>query len=350
MVREDISLYEKVLYGKIIGLTGKEGFCFASNAWLGQQLKKSNKTIERWIGNLVGKGLLRRELVYNENKQVILRRLFAFDINSNNVTQFDLPSKMRIPPLKNEGTPPLKSEGDIQDTIIQENIHITEKEKNEPTIQPVGDSQSNSIVEQEKYSEEYIKTSAKELVKHFKEVFGRTGGGPRTTERNLGYWLEEYSLEEIKQAISNAVNDSFWKKTLTLELLLRKRKATDRGEEHEYVDRIGTFLAKGAVEDNQVEQLSEQQIWDVAKEKSVSLSVVKKKSDYINKSIVSGEFSKRSRGRTPGELLAYWIDLDLSKGVIQTASEIEMLDLEDNHPKKVWARKELDRLYQEVDK
>ena len=42
----DLSMGEKVVCGRVIGLIGKRGYCFASNEWLGKQLGYSDRTIE----------------------------------------------------------------------------------------------------------------------------------------------------------------------------------------------------------------------------------------------------------------------------------------------------------------
>lgn len=78
MAMEDLSILEKVLYGKIVGLCGTQGYCYASNEWLGKQLDKDDDTIRKWITKLISKGILRRELTYNEKNEVTSRRLYPF--------------------------------------------------------------------------------------------------------------------------------------------------------------------------------------------------------------------------------------------------------------------------------
>lgn len=61
LAREDLCMGEKVLWGRINGLIGKRGYCYATNGWLGQQLGYSPRTIEDYIAKLVQKDCLRRE-------------------------------------------------------------------------------------------------------------------------------------------------------------------------------------------------------------------------------------------------------------------------------------------------
>lgn len=70
---EDLNMGEKVVWGRIAGLIGKRGYCWASNAWLGEQLGYSERTIERYICQLVRKGYLDRAYGYNgkQNRQLI---------------------------------------------------------------------------------------------------------------------------------------------------------------------------------------------------------------------------------------------------------------------------------------
>jgi len=57
----DLCMGEKVVCGRVAGLIGKKGYCFASNEWLSEQIGFSNRTIGKYISRLVSKGYLRRE-------------------------------------------------------------------------------------------------------------------------------------------------------------------------------------------------------------------------------------------------------------------------------------------------
>ena len=43
---------EKLLYALITTLANKEGYCYASNKYLGDKLNVEPQTISKWIGNL----------------------------------------------------------------------------------------------------------------------------------------------------------------------------------------------------------------------------------------------------------------------------------------------------------
>lgn len=74
--REDLSANEKLLWGRINGLRGKRGYCFASNEWLGEQLGLKNGSISNIISSLVRKGILIRDLIRDKKGEIKERRLY----------------------------------------------------------------------------------------------------------------------------------------------------------------------------------------------------------------------------------------------------------------------------------
>lgn len=70
---KDLSIGEKVVYGRIMGLSPRGGYCFASNDWLGEQLGYTPRTTETYIARLVSKGYLRRGYGKNGKRE---RRLY----------------------------------------------------------------------------------------------------------------------------------------------------------------------------------------------------------------------------------------------------------------------------------
>jgi hypothetical protein len=116
--REDLTISEKYLFGRINGLKHRKGYCFASNKWLGEQIGLKANTVSSLITNLVKKKLLARKVIRNKDKKVIERRLYI------------LPNSNKIPPLLKSDTPPLlKSKDSIRDISNRDN-NISNKEKN----------------------------------------------------------------------------------------------------------------------------------------------------------------------------------------------------------------------------
>lgn len=71
---------EKLLYALITTLANKEGYYYASNKYLGSKLNVDPQTISRWIGNLRKYNYLVVDIIRNENKEVIQRKIYPNDI------------------------------------------------------------------------------------------------------------------------------------------------------------------------------------------------------------------------------------------------------------------------------
>jgi len=93
IAREDLSLREKFLVGRLLGLMTTTGYCYASNAWIGAQLDIKKDTVSHLLTSLVRKNLINVELIKNSAGQIIERRIYPL-INPN-IPAF-LPSK-KIP-------------------------------------------------------------------------------------------------------------------------------------------------------------------------------------------------------------------------------------------------------------
>jgi hypothetical protein len=66
----DISWVKKAVWGRVHALTKQEGYCYASNQYLADDLNISKRTLQRHLKDLKGDGLIHRD--YNESGQRIL--------------------------------------------------------------------------------------------------------------------------------------------------------------------------------------------------------------------------------------------------------------------------------------
>jgi len=66
---------QKLVLGRIMGLVGQRGYCFASNSFLARGLGVRPGTITNVVSALVNAGLLRREQI-KDDKQTVERRLW----------------------------------------------------------------------------------------------------------------------------------------------------------------------------------------------------------------------------------------------------------------------------------
>ena len=80
LYNKELKANEKLLYAIITSLACKEGYCFASNKYLAEKLDVNPKTISSWISDLKDKNFVIAELIRNENKQIIQRRIYINDV------------------------------------------------------------------------------------------------------------------------------------------------------------------------------------------------------------------------------------------------------------------------------
>ena len=68
-----------------------------------------------------------------------------------------------------------------------------------------------------------IENSCKEYLEHFNFIWGTSQTNTSLLIKPLAFWLKTYTLEQIKQAISNSFTDPFYKDAHTPVLYLRTR-------------------------------------------------------------------------------------------------------------------------------
>ncbi len=78
---------ERLLYGEITALMGKEGYCFASNNYFASLYEVIPGTISRWISHLAKLGYITVEVIRNDKNEVIERRIYITDISCRKVMQ-----------------------------------------------------------------------------------------------------------------------------------------------------------------------------------------------------------------------------------------------------------------------
>lgn len=99
MARNDLSSTQKIFFGRIQGLTGKKGYCYASNRWLGAQLGLKKETVTSILNQLQSKGLVKVEVLRDGKNEVLERQIFITTPS---------PIKIGEVPYKNRGGSPIK--------------------------------------------------------------------------------------------------------------------------------------------------------------------------------------------------------------------------------------------------
>jgi len=72
----DITPNAKLLYGEITALCNEKGYCWASNSYFAELYGASNKSVSRWIAQLIKKGYLYSEMIYKESGEIEKRYLY----------------------------------------------------------------------------------------------------------------------------------------------------------------------------------------------------------------------------------------------------------------------------------
>ena len=79
LFNEKIKANEKLLYAIITVLSNKEGYCYASNAYLGKLLNAQPHTISKWVSHLKSLGFLCLDIIKNDKGEIIQRRIYPND-------------------------------------------------------------------------------------------------------------------------------------------------------------------------------------------------------------------------------------------------------------------------------
>lgn len=97
--REDLSSTEMLLFGRIMGLSGKYGYCFASNQFLGEQLRLSANRISHLVNILNAKKLI--TIVTNGYQRKIYPDFIVAE-NNKGVAENNTPPLLKITTIDKE--------------------------------------------------------------------------------------------------------------------------------------------------------------------------------------------------------------------------------------------------------
>lgn len=84
---ERLKYAERLFYGEITALIGKEGYCFASNNYFAELYGVIPGTISRWISHLSKLEYIKVELIRNNKKEIVERRIYITDISCRQIVQ-----------------------------------------------------------------------------------------------------------------------------------------------------------------------------------------------------------------------------------------------------------------------
>lgn len=158
---------EKMLIGRIYGLMTKHGYCYASNQWLSERLGVSKKWVSSVISGLCNKGVIRVELVRNQEGEVIQRRIYPVLFSVGGI------------PLQKEGYP--TAEGGVSFSSgrgipLEREYSIKNNKKNKDIVSP---HKRPTLEEISAYCKERNSSvSAEHFFDYYESVGWRVGNKP----------------------------------------------------------------------------------------------------------------------------------------------------------------------------
>ena len=196
----ELSLVEKCLLGRIVALSTEKGYCYAGNSYLAEELGKTTGSISNIISKLVDKGFLIRDVTRNKKKEIEQRRLKISEIGIRAVYQEEVANPVDTPIHEKMDTLSIKK-------------WIGIPKKMEERIEYRIDNRTD-INKREKKTHNAEETQEHiEILQHYASLFSpHRPVKDKTWYKNATHWLKTYSLEEIKEAISNWYKYPHWSK------------------------------------------------------------------------------------------------------------------------------------------
>lgn len=73
---EDLKPMEIIMYGELTALANFHGYSYATNNYFAKLYKVHKNTVSTWINTLKNKGYIRVEVIRNENKEIVQRKIY----------------------------------------------------------------------------------------------------------------------------------------------------------------------------------------------------------------------------------------------------------------------------------
>ena len=188
---KELKFAERLMYGEITALSNKEGYCFASNRYFADLYGVSISTISRWISHLAELGSLHIEIIRNDKKEIVERRIYVVDNPYMQNNQY--------PYVQNSTYPICKKS---KDNIINNNMldsffkFIINKEKQIPKEFENLESQILEVLEKYEmiFNEDILKYMRPENIEKVK-IIGYSLA--LTVKENVSHLLYKMNREQI---------------------------------------------------------------------------------------------------------------------------------------------------------
>lgn len=188
---KELKFAERLMYGEITALSNKEGYCFASNRYFADLYGVSISTISRWISHLAELGSLHIEIIRNDKKEIVERRIYVVDNPYMQNNQY--------PYMQNSTYPICKKS---KDNIINNNMldsffnYIINKEKQIPKEFENLESEILDVLEKYEmiFTEEIIGFMKPENIEKVKVISYSLA---LTVKENVSHLLYKMNREQI---------------------------------------------------------------------------------------------------------------------------------------------------------
>lgn len=209
---QDLTDFEKLLFVEITALTNPDGYCFASNKYLGEIYDKSESTISRSITKLEKFGFIAREVVKNEKGEVIQRKLYPLMDHLSRTLYANLQGGIR----KNDNTP------------IRKNAQYNNKNTiNNKNTNSMADAPKIILQSISSFYEEVKTEMHKGLSKRFEKHIVAT-----VLENQIKEFIEYWSVREFRNNRGQKI------KSLALTVSTWCKNGDDWGEVRKMYDRL----------------------------------------------------------------------------------------------------------------
>lgn len=225
MCDQSLTLTQKVLWGRIQGLSTKAGYCYASNGWISDQLGLKRGTVSNLISQLVEGGYLMRKVMRNESGEITERWLYPLTKVLEGVSTQELigVSTQELPGINAEVERGINAEveGSVRGSSVRE------ESKEPPSVKPKMPQKDLTA-----------------LTEHYAKIRGATPRGKAWLPIQQGFKqmvaVDGYSVEQVKGCMDRLVS---WKVSWTINTVRRwiaeytagvmgKGKNDGRGETH----------------------------------------------------------------------------------------------------------------------
>lgn len=203
---KNLKANEKLLYGEITALCGKDGCCWATNEYFAGLYGVKKNQVSIWINNLIQQGYLNAKIIFKKNTKQIEKRVLSINHNIKNFNdpitkKNDTYYEKKGYPITEKSDTPITEKSEENNTSIEyyKNNNISVDNFSNEKIDDKKTDIDNDFLEFAKTLKNYIESKKKIKItnsqiiswtKEFKKLF-----------KKISIRGEEQAKKDIEQAI-----------------------------------------------------------------------------------------------------------------------------------------------------